>query len=1079
MAIEPQNNLNWQLASFFLERLAANRPADDGAQVPTRRLQRWLGKPFDDTQRLQQRLDSDHASLQDLHQLLSASPAQIMASLPQKPFWAKELIVALSEPAPQIRFDLDAFLSNMIRDHPIAGFLNLLKPLMRRGINLLEQRLDALVGAADAPFEVDTAVRFWFDSLPSKLSEITSRSMVLELNVARLRKTLTGETPEQRFQYFLDTLDQEQVRHDLLQEYIVIGRMASTAIHFWANNGVEFFTRLRQDWPQLKQTFFADADPGLLTHLKANMGDTHRQGRTVVELRFGAQARLIYKPRALAVELHFQDLLIWANHKGFQPAFKTLQVLDREEYGWVEFVPWVPCQEEAQIARFFQRQGGYLALLYMLDATDFHSENLIACGEHPMLIDLESLFQPRLDEATSEEDKTQADYALVCSVARIGLLPEISMHNIHESFARGGLIDLEGQLTPKPVIRANDEGADTMMLARKYVPMSGNRNMPRLADQKLNASNYVFEIEAGFRDAYNLIAAHKHELLSAAGPLAPFEMCETRIILRGTTYYVKILLESYHPDFMRDGLERDRYLDRLWGGVQTRPAIAAAIPYEKQDLLAGDVPLFTTRPNVRDVWSSGGARLPNMLHATPYQRVHQKIEHMGPPDLQLQQWIVRCSLMSFIASDRHQYQDRIAVTLPDQPASRASLLNGAEKAAARLTELAFEGTEKASWLGLDMVAGSHWKLSVLNCDFYYGLSGIALFLGYLGSHSGQPQPTQLARKCLVSVEENAQKDGLWRLPEGFGMVGLGGLVYTYTHLACLWQDASLIEKALELARLSEAMLQKNPAHDIIHGMAGAILPLLGLFRVTAKADILALAVKLGDNLLAAARPIGNGIAWDNGQPGTPLPGFSHGTAGIAYALMELAAVSGATRFDDAARQAIAYDRSLYSKAQGNWDDCAVEGSHDADGNARQYRVAWCHGAPGIGLTRIKLLDHFQDPLLHAELQQAIHTTEQHGLGRDHCLCHGDLGNLELLLSASRTLQDAALANRAYRHAAGVLESIETHGWRCGVPQTRETPGLMVGLAGIGYGLLRFAFPDTVPNLLVLEAPVTGLSGQSH
>jgi lantibiotic modifying enzyme len=32
------------------------------------------------------------------------------------------------------------------------------------------------------------------------------------------------------------------------------------------------------------------------------------------------------------------------------------------------------------------------------------------------------------------------------------------------------------------------------------------------------------------------------------------------------------------------------------------------------------------------------------------------------------------------------------------------------------------------------------------------------------------------------------------------------------------------------------------------------------------------------------------------------------------------------------------------------------------------------------------------------------------------------------------------------------------------------PGLMVGLAGIGYGLLRLADPQRVPSVLVLAPP---------
>jgi len=34
--------------------------------------------------------------------------------------------------------------------------------------------------------------------------------------------------------------------------------------------------------------------------------------------------------------------------------------------------------------------------MYALEGNDFHFENIIAAGEHPMLIDLETLFQPYL-----------------------------------------------------------------------------------------------------------------------------------------------------------------------------------------------------------------------------------------------------------------------------------------------------------------------------------------------------------------------------------------------------------------------------------------------------------------------------------------------------------------------------------------------------------------------------------------------------------------------------------------------------------------------------------------------------------
>jgi lantibiotic modifying enzyme len=44
------------------------------------------------------------------------------------------------------------------------------------------------------------------------------------------------------------------------------------------------------------------------------------------------------------------------------------------------------------------------------------------------------------------------------------------------------------------------------------------------------------------------------------------------------------------------------------------------------------------------------------------------------------------------------------------------------------------------------------------------------------------------------------------------------------------------------------------------------------------------------------------------------------------------------------------------------------------------------------------------------------------------------------------------------------------GWRCGIPGGVETPGLMMGLAGIGYGLLRVGAADRVPSVLALDPP---------
>ena len=133
-------------------------------------------------------------------------------------------------------------------------------------------------------------------------------------------------------------------------------------------------------------------------------------------------------------------------------------------------------------------------------------------------------------------------------------------------------------------------------------------------------------------------------------------------------------------------------------------------------------------------------------------------------------------------------------------------------------------------------------------------------------------------------------------------------------------------------------------------------------------------------------------------------------------------------------------------------------------------TAWCHGAAGIGLARLACLRHLDDPLIRGEIDVALRTTRAEGFGWSHTLCHGDLGNLELLAEAGRTLADPYWRGEAERVGSALLETTRRHGRICANPVGVESPGLMTGLAGVGYGFLRLAGPARVPCLLTLAPP---------
>jgi lantibiotic modifying enzyme len=128
---------------------------------------------------------------------------------------------------------------------------------------------------------------------------------------------------------------------------------------------------------------------------------------------------------------------------------------------------------------------------------------------------------------------------------------------------------------------------------------------------------------------------------------------------------------------------------------------------------------------------------------------------------------------------------------------------------------------------------------------------------------------------------------------------------------------------------------------------------------------------------------------------------------------------------------------------------------------------------GVGLTRLRAeppaRSERERMALRQEIDRAVRCTLERGPGQNHCLCHGDLGNLDFLLQVQERFPSPALAEDFDRFLAAVLASLDRDGWLCGTRASIESSGLMNGFAGIGYGLLRVAEPGRVPSVLGLEA----------
>lgn len=1025
------------------------------------RMNRWrTQKTFAGQKLFSEMLATQDITEQELFFLLGESVEDLQRRVARVPCWLEKLSQA--QAAGHNKFlasgDLQASQSN-----PVEIMLRAVSPLIQTGLTRVRavcSRLNDEFGTV--PFNSAEVIASLLNNLTGQLIPLFSRTLALELNVARVQGRLHGNTAEERFADFGNQLANGAI-WPLVEEYPVLARQAAIQIEQWADFSLEVVGRLCMDWEEICSNFSPDASPGQAVEISGGAGDTHRQGRSVLKLRFSGGLQLIYKPRSLALDAHFQELLTWINERGDHPPFRLTRLLERADYGWVEFIAANGCATEDEVKRFYERQGGYLALLYVLQATDFHYENLIAAGEHPVLIDLEALFHPSLAQPAQTHTDDPALDKLTRSVAMIGLLPQrVFGDDDHEGIDLSGLNGRAGQMSPRPSLSWQGIGTDQMRAVRERFIMPGHNNRPRLQDQDVNLLDYAADLLQGFTKIYRLVLREKEAF--RAGPLNLFAGDQIRLLVRPTNAYAQLLQESTHPDLLRDALERERFFTMLWGAVEQQPGLAQLIPSELIDLWNGDIPMFTARPDSHDVFDSRHTRLSARLAESGMEKVAARLKEMNEVDLAQQQWIIRASLSSVPAGEGHLYWRGSSQTASVVPATREQLLQAARQIEEQLDHLAVRGPAGTNWLNLSFAGERAWSLTTTGIDLYDGLPGVILMLAYLGAVTGEMRYTTLAEASLEALQRKTPTfEGQLKRVGAFN--GWGSLVYLYAHLFALWKDESLLSWATRAAEQIDALADDDCTFDVIGGSAGAVLSLLSLYQVTNSKEILKTAEKCGRRLIAAAQPSQGGLGWSGAcGASVPLAGFSHGAAGIAYSLLALAAASGKESYGEVARAAITYERNLFSDEHQNWPDLRESGG------GRYERTTWCHGAAGIGLARLSGLQYCWDATAVDEIRASIHTTLKRGFGLNHSLCHGDLGNLELLLSAALAMPDGEYSEQLNRLTGTVLGSLKEQGCLPGTPLGVATPGLMTGLAGIVYQLLRLAEPEVVPCVLTLDPP---------
>lgn len=425
----------------------------------------------------------------------------------------------------------------------------------------------------------------------------------------------------------------------LFGHYPVLARLLAQGVEQWVRTTAALCDRYLADLGELGRLLDGDLGPAESSIIGAcsELSDRHDGGATAVALTLAGGRRVIYKPRGAGGERAWAAVLAWLNKRQKALALTAPRVLDRGSHHWGEWVQAGPCTTADQVDAFYVRAGATIAVLNVLAATDIHSDNLIACAEEPVVVDLEMVLNPAPHPA---------------SVDRTGMLP--SRYTEPEGpavdlSALGADADQDAGITFPMWEHVN---SDQMRRVSLSGPRPSMNHRVRLGESAPPASEHLDALRRGFATAYRCFLASRDELLADEAVRAAMSGLELRVLLRDTRTYARLLIYLLQPKLLRNGLDRSIEIEWLARplGIELRSVARASIyEAERRALEAQDVPRLTTTmwnalpaaEHDRDLLALGYGRTPNTFYA--------RIAALSENDLQEQLAIIERAVVERFA----------------------------------------------------------------------------------------------------------------------------------------------------------------------------------------------------------------------------------------------------------------------------------------------------------------------------------------------------------------------------------------------------------------------------------------------
>lgn len=870
--------------------------------------------------------------------------------------------------------------------------------------------------------DVEVTNQFIENLIESFYNELISRSqgvLIEDLHNFKEKYTLRGTTPTERYSdYIQRRFCNKKEIIEFFMTYPTFTRLIHDRTEFFIKNYKDLISHFNQEIKTIKQTFILKEDVFKLNNISTNSGDSHGGGKSVSIISLN-NLELVYKPKNLLVAKKIRTIQSSINNMRDEELFYIVKGIYRENYTIEEKVNWIECVNEIEVKNYYRNFGELVAFAQIFKGNDLHYENIIAKGQYPVVIDLETFFQGIGAQKLGSTAFYESLKYLNTSVLYSGLLPNKLMHSDRSRLNGLEMSALSGdvQNSQQRVERVKYLETDEMKIEPDEFTVEGKLNIPKLKGEKVNYWSFRDEIIFGINTFYAFVLERKVEILDLIKNQFEGENIFVRNVLKGTQNYSDYLHYSLHPSCMKDMVEREKVLENLWAISYNNLQV---VKHEVQDLIKGDIPLFTSNIHDRNIYSSNGIMIENVLNESTYEYVFKSIIDLNQQKILEHVAVAKISLGYFedyipIKQEwkPEHYQNNYSFSYLD---IQQAAIDKSREIADHIIDQAIYGEDNATVNFIEPIfLNSGWKLYPMNNDVYDGLSGMYIFFHDLGLAIKDDRYMNFSNVILNTIinqttfEENLS-----------GYAGRSSILLPLLREYRHTKDSHWRNIALEITDSICQVFEKELTLDWITGVTSLVPVLEDWLEETADEIFLKLL-----NELTSTISLNN--TYDEN-----IEGLGHSHAG---ALMTINKVSSELRQH--------YVRKIINQAR-----------HSLLNNPKKNDLKVCNGILGSLL----LLKEFDYDIYEDDILDIVKEVGSLNYSEDS-LCHGNAGIVDVLihiLEISR--QNNTVKHALSKKAQELIKPINDYSIRGISPYTSKS--LFSGLAGIGHSLVRLYSEDT-------------------